>query len=168
MSRALAVILALAAGGAAVAMGRSASPTPPTNGGYDYTTAIAPLRAAAVEKLKQAVNIDPMSTDAMAAEATAAIAEIQTSWKEGDLRAIRNRVSMQSVDRNTAGYTNVGSAYADAAKAIEAVAAAVEARNVAIAKPLTTTSTGARVAHGRPHSSATPRRGVQLHATRGR
>lgn len=166
MSRALGVLLAVAAGGAMVAAARSQ--TPETKPGYDYAASIAPLRASAIEKLKQAVNIDPASTDAAATQATGDIATIQTSWKEGDLRAIRNRISKLSVDSNTAGYTNVGSAYADAAQAIESVAAAVEARNVALAKNLTTTSSGPRALHGRAHSPLAPRRAVQLHTTRGR
>lgn len=131
---------------------------------YDYAAAIKPLRVSAVEKLKSAVNVDPVSSDPelVTAETQAAINVLNTSNDETEIRKIRNRVAMISTDRKTAGMPTSAKLYSDAAISIEDLAKAIESWKMNTSKDLKTSTMGGR--GGRPHTSIV--RGRQLHTTR--
>lgn len=171
MSRTLLALVILAAGGAALVFG-SAKPTPTGSGAYDYTAAIAPLRAAAVAKYKQSFNLDPNTAIDPAAATiagNAVVSQIQTSWNNVELQALADSLAVRGTTLTANAQPAAGQAYTDAAAAIQSVAMAVKARNQAIGTPIAPAVAGGLAGHGRVHSPLAPSaRRVQLHMTRGR
>lgn len=167
--RAAALLGLLAVGTfAAVASQKSTSSS---DGGYDYTAAIAPLRAAAVAKFQQAFNIDPNTAldPTAAAKAGAEIqTTIRTSWNQVDLRSLADMFSIRGTTLTANGAGAAGAAYGNAADAVRSLANAVEARNQKLGVPTTPAVSGRAGAGGAVHSPIARRRGVAFVGRRGR